>query len=178
MAATGTPTPNIGLRIPQGTDPASVDDINYNSNLIDSKLGAVGNDSVQDQIDSLSENLAVIGSITSGNTNSTYISVPNMTATEVGKIVLTKGVWVVVACADWIGTASGYLQISFSSATNPGRNIAVSTTPHGTGKDVYQQMTRLISTNGETFTLYALQNSGGAVNCYPYLYAVEINNRT
>ena len=106
MAATGTPTPNIGLRIPQGTDPASVDDINYNSNLIDSKLGAVGNDSVQDQIDSLSENLAVIGSITSGNTNSTYISVPNMTATEVGKIVLTKGVWVVVACADWIGTAS------------------------------------------------------------------------
>ena len=53
MAATGTPTPNIGLRIPQGTDPASVDDINYNSNLIDTKLGAVGNDSVQDQIDSL-----------------------------------------------------------------------------------------------------------------------------
>lgn len=60
MAATGTPTPNIGLRIPQGTDPASVDDINYNSNLIDTKLGAVGNDSVQDQINSLSENLAAI----------------------------------------------------------------------------------------------------------------------
>lgn len=59
MAATGTPTPNIGLRIPQGTDPASVDDINYNSNLIDTKLGAVGNDSVQDQIDSLNSNLAV-----------------------------------------------------------------------------------------------------------------------
>ena len=53
MAATGTPTPNIGLRIPLGTDPASVDDINYNSNLIDTKLGAVGNDSVQDQIDDL-----------------------------------------------------------------------------------------------------------------------------
>ena len=58
MAATGTPTPNIGLRIPQGTDPASVDDINYNSNLIDTKLGAVGNDSVQDQIDSLNSNIA------------------------------------------------------------------------------------------------------------------------
>ena len=53
MAATGTPTPNIGLRRAQGTDPASVDDINYNSALIDTKLGAVGNSSVQDQIDSL-----------------------------------------------------------------------------------------------------------------------------
>ena len=58
MAATGTPTPNIGLRIPQGTDPASVDDINYNSNLLDTKLGAVGNDSVQDQIDSLNSKTA------------------------------------------------------------------------------------------------------------------------
>ena len=58
MAATGTPTPNIGLRIPQGTDPASVDDINYNSNLLDTKLGAVGNTSVQAQIDSLNSNIA------------------------------------------------------------------------------------------------------------------------
>lgn len=56
MAATGIPTPNLGLRIPQGTDPASVDDINYNSNLLDTKLGAVGNTSVQDQIDSLNSN--------------------------------------------------------------------------------------------------------------------------
>ena len=57
MAATGTPTPNIGLRIPQGTDPASVDDINYNSNLLDTKLGAVGNESVQDQIDALNSKI-------------------------------------------------------------------------------------------------------------------------
>lgn len=59
MAATGTPTPNLGLRIPQGTDPASVDDINYNSNLLDTKIGAVGNDSVQDQIDSLNSKINV-----------------------------------------------------------------------------------------------------------------------
>ena len=61
MAATGTPTPNIGLRRPQGTDPASVDDINYNSNLIDTKLGAVGNTSVQEQINSLNSNLVHLG---------------------------------------------------------------------------------------------------------------------
>lgn len=57
MAATGTPTPNIGLRRPQGTDPASVDEINYNSNLIDTKLGPVGNTSVQAQIDGLNSKL-------------------------------------------------------------------------------------------------------------------------
>lgn len=58
MAATGTPTPNIGLRRPQGTDPASVDDINYNSNLLDTKLGAVGNTSVQEQINSLNSKIS------------------------------------------------------------------------------------------------------------------------
>lgn len=63
MAATGTPTPNIGLRIPQGTDPASVDDINYNSNLLDTKLGAVGKTSVQDQIDSLNSKMPKTGTI-------------------------------------------------------------------------------------------------------------------
>lgn len=60
MAATGTPTPNIGLRRPQGTDPASVDDINYNSNLIDTKLGPVGNTSVQAQINSLNSKFTLI----------------------------------------------------------------------------------------------------------------------
>ena len=59
MAATGTPTPNLGLRIPVGTDPASVDDINYNSNLLDTKIGAVGNTPVQDQIDELSGQIAI-----------------------------------------------------------------------------------------------------------------------
>ena len=67
MAATGTPTPNIGLRIPIGTDPASVDDINYNSNLLDTKLGAVGSDSVQDQIDTLNGKLPNIVTWTEQN---------------------------------------------------------------------------------------------------------------
>ena len=65
MAATGTPTPNLGLRIPQGTDPASVDDINYNSNLLDTKIGAIGNDSVKTQIDALNSNLSSVRNYTS-----------------------------------------------------------------------------------------------------------------
>lgn len=65
MAATGTPTTNIGLRRPQGTDPASVDDINYNSELIDTKLGAVGDTSLQAQVTALNSNIAKIGNYTS-----------------------------------------------------------------------------------------------------------------
>ena len=58
MAATGTPTTNIGLRRPQGTDPASVDDINYNSEVIDTKMGPVGNTSLQAQVNALNSHLA------------------------------------------------------------------------------------------------------------------------
>ena len=80
MAATGTPTPNLGLRIPVGTDPASVDDINYNSNLLDTKLGAIGNDSVQDQITTLNSKVAKYyyskADVTLAGNSDTAISVP------------------------------------------------------------------------------------------------------
>lgn len=83
MAATGTPTPNIGLRIPQGTDPASVADINYNSTVIDQKVGPVGNTSLQEQINSAEEAMAYVingndapsGGIPSGK----YVYVKNNT---------------------------------------------------------------------------------------------------
>lgn len=93
MAATGTPTPNIGLRRAQGTDPASVDDINYNSALIDTKLGAVGNSSVQDQIDTLNSNLA------QKQNKFTYGTITGTTSTS-GNIStnVSSGGKIVVAC--------------------------------------------------------------------------------
>lgn len=82
MAATGTPTTNIGLRRPQGTDPASVDDINYNSELIDTKLGAVGSTSVQEQINTLNSKTEY-----SGTKNDTYISAMEGRVVKYGKMV-------------------------------------------------------------------------------------------
>ena len=81
MSATGTPTPNIGLRRPQGTDPASVDDINYNSALLDTKLGAVGSTSLQDQINTLSTNTAQnLGKVQDGlaivANGNTHVAIP------------------------------------------------------------------------------------------------------
>lgn len=78
MAATGTPTPNLGLRIPVGTDPASVDDINYNSNLLDTVLGAVGNISVKDQLDELSDQIASLPSTLKSSYN-TLVDVVQIT---------------------------------------------------------------------------------------------------
>ena len=83
MAATGTPTPNLGLRIPVGTDPASVDDINYNSNLLDTALGAVGNTSVKDQLDELSDQIATIN-------NKLPITATNTYRTDAGGSVLVS----------------------------------------------------------------------------------------
>ena len=83
MAATGTPTTNLGLRRPQGTDPASVDDINYNSEVIDTKLGAVGSTSVQEQINTLNSKLTTINfqhtfsNIAAGAGALETVSIPN-----------------------------------------------------------------------------------------------------
>lgn len=73
MSATGTPTPNLGLRIPLGTDPAAVEDINYNAGVLDTKIGAIGNDTVKglldhagDEINALGDGLAIIAN---GNTH-------------------------------------------------------------------------------------------------------------
>lgn len=136
MAATGTPTPNIGLRIPLGTDPASVDDINYNSNLIDTKLGAVGNDSVQDQIDDLNSKLTTLNPSTlyrplSENQTSpwTYISPHD------GVLYLT-----------FVGTARSYIGIQWNGAYLCG--VAM---PDTSGSPLAQTVTIFVRKNDEIY---------------------------
>ena len=54
MASTTT---NIGLTKPAGTDQALISAINGNMDIIDTKMGAVGNTSVQGQINALSDQI-------------------------------------------------------------------------------------------------------------------------
>ena len=96
MAATGTPTPNIGLRRPVGTDPASVDDINYNSGVIDTKLGAVGSTSVQAQIDALNSKTAKKLSMTTPSTADVF----NVALDRITDFVI--GIHVKNANGDWL----------------------------------------------------------------------------
>lgn len=90
MAATGTPTTNIGLRRPQGTDPASIDDINYNSEVIDTKLGAVGSTSVQEQINTLNSKIVtgtMVIACNAGKTQVPYANLPSGKPDSQGKFL-------------------------------------------------------------------------------------------
>ena len=116
----------------------------------------------------------VLGNIVGGDKNTSTVSIPTSTPTLCSSISLAAGTWVVVACADWQENAAGYRQIAFASSTNPGRNIA-STIQGLSEKEAYQQVVRIMSTEGETLNVYALQNSGNTINMYPYLYAIKMS---
>lgn len=121
MAATGTPTPNIGLRIPVGTDPASVDDINYNSNLIDTKLGAVGSDSVQDQIDALNGKISKFRQINIvGNTDS-----GGNRLVQTGYINIISVYFAGYICYPFYLNGNTYIKVLNFSTLEPVPNISV-----------------------------------------------------
>lgn len=127
-------------------------------------------------ITSLNTQLADIGAIVFSENNSNSFSTPSGTITEVASVELSKGKWIVVGCIDWEANSSGYRQLSIGSATNPGRQHGCTTLPTSSPKQTYQQLTKLISTNGETITFYALQDSGSTLMAYPYAYAMKVNN--
>lgn len=52
-----TTTPNIGLTLPEGTEGWKRSVINVNFTILDTKIGAVGNTSLQSQINTLSSQL-------------------------------------------------------------------------------------------------------------------------
>ena len=66
MASTTT---NIGLTKPAGTDQALISAINGNMDIIDTKMGAVGNTSVQGQITALSDQIATSDASTDNTNN-------------------------------------------------------------------------------------------------------------
>ena len=92
MASTTT---NIGLTKPAGTDQALISAINGNMDIIDTKMGAVGNTSVQSQITSLSDQIATkYGEIA---TNITYeISGNIVTIYFNGYTVSTASGWTLI----------------------------------------------------------------------------------
>lgn len=50
-------TTNLGLKMPEYSDQADIQDINDNMETLDGKIGAVGNTSVQEQIDAVVEKI-------------------------------------------------------------------------------------------------------------------------
>ena len=162
MAATGTPTPNIGLRTPQGTDPASVDDINYNSNLIDTKLGAVGNDSVQDQIDSLNSNLTNLLFMSERISNSvsvadsTFVTLATFTPTVAGYYLFTAD------CS--YGESTSGIRILLVDAIETTTNTQINSVL-ATGRASLQKTRMFYLTTSNIIFIRAYQTSGSSVSC-------------
>lgn len=115
------------------------------------------------------------GQIIYGTNGESRVSVPNESGTEVSSIALSKGVWLIIACADWSPVQAGYRQIATNaSVQNPSRYVATVTSGHS-NKEVYQQASQILTIGEQTtLKLYAYQNSGNAIYCYPYFYAVRI----
>ena len=173
MAATGTPTPNIGLRIPQGTDPASVDDINYNSNLLDTKLGAVGNTSVQDQIDSLNSKLATIADV-SVETSMSSVSCASGSFTTIDTFVPpSNGIYAFVATLDFGSDTTGNRIILVdtveTNSNNSANSILVS------GRAVLQKTRFFRLTTSDRVYIRGYQNSGSSFNVGGSYRYIKIN---
>lgn len=129
-----------------------------------------------DLINALSGNIANLGTITTGTTTGS-VTVPDNESTLIASITLTKGKWIIIACCDWQSGDTGYRQIGFQDTTNPGRNLAVTTTPAIAGsKETFQQLVRFLNTNGETVNLYARQTNGSSRYAYPYIYAMKVGD--
>ena len=79
MASTTT---NIGLTKPAGTDQALISAINGNMDIIDTKMGAVGNTSVQGQITALSDQIANVDTVTN-----THVITDKIIAYRAGRVV-------------------------------------------------------------------------------------------
>lgn len=71
--ASGTPTTNLGLRTMTDADSVDAQDINYNSGVLDTKIGAVGSTSLQSQINATNSKFITIESGSLHDINKTGI---------------------------------------------------------------------------------------------------------
>ena len=104
MASTTT---NIGLTKPAGTDQALISAINGNMDIIDTKMGAVGNTSVQGQITALSDQIGNIYEYPTGLT--TLIGLSSNVYIESGKEkTYSAENSVITTLTDWPSALSSY----------------------------------------------------------------------
>ena len=183
MAATGTPTPNIGLRIPQGTDPASVADINYNSTVIDQKMGPVGNTSLQEQINSAEEAMAYVvngndapsGGIPSGK----YVYVKNntngiATGMYITTAAISSGATVqassLSACAEGAANA-----LNGNIAKCHYYNTTITSKVHASDGALYRSFGRNININSSNVSYASISVVNPSYDCWACIVSITDN---
>ena len=160
MAATGTPTPNLGLRIPLGTDPASVDDINYNSNALDTIIGDVGETPVAGQLGAANNRISAVQAglaiVCNGNTHA---------AIESGQFAYVKDHGTLAEGLYRNNTGSTIAANATLSSSNltadssGGLNTVYESLNSKIAKKPYQSMKQLSAGNTVSFTLPSYTDS-------------------
>lgn len=106
------------------------------------------------------------------------VSVPNDTSntfTQIQSMSLSAGLWLVMAGTSFTNNSSGWRQIGLT-ATNSisvDRTSPLEAAATGTGNSM--QIVRVFDlTSSGTVYVWARQNSGSSLTCYPYIQAVRL----
>jgi hypothetical protein len=122
--ASGTPTTNLGLRTMTDADSVDAQDINYNSGVLDAKIGAVGSTSLQSQVTALNDNVTSLRYATSLGTFSSLGELTGALDTKLQSMSQSESlpVWFQTgsSAVETIGSyvrCEGYLQCVYVSGT-------------------------------------------------------------
>ena len=168
-------TPNLGLTKTTaaetiGQNWAASNDSGGNFDIIDTKMGAVGNTSVQAQLDTLNSKTTPLYKEISGST--TAVS-PSTWAT-LAQITLPAGTWLINGEVDYSLNQSGIrvLMITYSATDtqNKPENSVLAT-----GRAVLSRVRILRSSEQTTVYLRAYHTSGETINCIGNMRCVRLN---
>lgn len=88
---------------------------------------------------------------------------------------LAAGAWLVIAGSSFSANASGYRQIGLSNSDTPAWSRMDVCFAAAESLSTNIQVMRLFSLpSGGTVTLFARQNSGASLNCYPFIHALKL----
>lgn len=106
------------------------------------------------------------------------VSVPNDTSntfTQIQTMNLSAGLWLVMAGTSFTNNSSGWRQIGVTSTNSISvdRTSPLYAAANGTGNAL--QIVRVFElTSSGTIYLWARQNSGSSLTCYPYIQAIRL----
>lgn len=105
---------------------------------------------------------------------SSAVSCANNTWVEVASVSLEPGVWIVTYGGAFASNATGHRKLYIgTSASGVGRSSPTAVAVNGE-QTRFSAVTTYAPTSTTTYNLYANQNSGGALNFFPYIQAVKV----
>lgn len=168
-------TPNLGLTKTTaaetiGQNWAASNDSGGNFDIIDTKMGAVGNTSVQAQLDALNSKTTPLYK----EVNGTSKSVANSTWTELAQITLPAGTWLIIGEADYSTDNTG-IRILMITYTETDTQNKPENSVLATGRSVLSRQRILRTTQNQTVYLRAYQTSGNSLSCIGNMRCVRLN---